>query len=45
MDMFTSTPYIKIEKITPKPPNPWMTMEIQMAKRLRQKLERVWQRT
>ena len=36
---------IKTKKITPKPPNPWMTMEIQLAKRLRQKLERIWRRT
>ena len=36
---------IKTKKITSKPPNPWMTMEIQLAKRLRQKLKRVWRRT
>ena len=36
---------IKTKKITPKPPNPWMTMEIQLAKQLRQKLERIWRRT
>ena len=36
---------IKPKKITPKPPNPWMTMEIQLVKRLRQKLERIWRRT
>ena len=36
---------IKTKKITPKPSNPWMTMEIQLAERLYQKLERVWRRT
>ena len=36
---------IKTKKITPKPPNPWMTMAIQLAKRLRQKLERIWRRS
>ena len=30
-----------LTKITPKPPNPLMTMEIQSAKHIRQKLERV----
>ena len=36
---------IETKKITPKPPNSWMTMETQLAKRLRQMLERIWRRT
>ena len=36
---------IKTMKISPKPPNQWMPIEIQLAKRLRQKLERIWRRT
>ena len=32
---------IMTKKITPTPPNQWMTMEIKLAKRLRQKLKRI----
>ena len=36
---------VKSKTITPKPPNPWMTPDIQSAKRRRQYLERVCRRS
>lgn len=35
---------LKTRKVVPKPPNPWMTSEIQAAKRHRRFLEREWRK-